>query len=232
MPRSSCHAARTAWKADARDAPATRAYTGRVLAEKLRNHDDTPVEDHTVRLRNVTWSDYQRALEIRGERPVPRLAYLKGVLELMSPSQEHEFLKSLIGQLVEVWCLERDIPFSAYGSWTLEKKDVERGVEPDECYVFGADARGAERPDLAIEVIWTSGGLDKREIYRELGVRELWFWRRGHLTAHALRAGRYEEIPGSEVLPGIDLSVLASFLDRPTASQAIREYRVAIQAGK
>jgi hypothetical protein len=77
-------------------------------------------------------------------------------------------------------------------------------------------------------VIWTSGGLDKKEIYRKLGVREVWFWRRGVLTAHALRGDVYREIAGSEVLPGIDLTELGSFLDRPTASQAIRAYRDAL----
>jgi hypothetical protein len=30
-------------------------------------------------------------------------------------------------------------------------------------------------------------------------------------------------------LPGIDLDELASFLDRPTASQAIRDYRAALR---
>jgi hypothetical protein len=39
----------------------------------------------------------------------------------------------------------------------------------------------------------------------------------------------YQEIPGSQALRGIDLAELASFLDRPTASQAIREYRAALQ---
>jgi len=202
-----------------------------MLAERIASHDDTPVGDHFVRVRNASWSDYQRFLELRAERPVPRLAFLKGVLELMSPSLEHEALKSLIGRLVEVWCLERGIEFTPYGSWTIESKEKERGVEPDECYVFGG-ALNPERPDLAIEVIWTSGGIDKREIYRALGVRELWFWRKGRLTAHVLRASGYEEITGSEVLAGIDLVELASFLDRPTASQAIREYRAALAARK
>lgn len=50
-----------------------------------------------------------------------------------------------------------EMRFSPYGSWTLEKKDVERGVEADECYVFRAVAE-PERPDLAIEVVWTLGG--------------------------------------------------------------------------
>jgi Uma2 family endonuclease len=199
-----------------------------MLSEKLTKHDDTPVDDHIVLLRNATWSDYQRMLELRGERPVPRVAYLNGVLQLMSPSREREEIKSMIGMLVEAWCLERRLEFRAFGSWTLENRKEERGVEPDECYVFG-DGVDPQQPDLAIEVIWTSGGLDKREIYRALGVRELWFWRRGTITAYALRGGRYEEIPSSLVLPKIDLAQLAPFLDRPTASKAIRDYQAALR---
>jgi hypothetical protein len=37
-------------------------------------------------------------------------------------------------------------------------------------------------------------------------------------------------VTDSELLPGIDLAELASHLDRPTASQAMRDYRAAIQA--
>ena len=192
-------------------------------------HEDTSPEDHIVLLQDAVWSDYQRVLELRGDRPVPRLAYLQGTLQLLAPSRQHEALKSLIGVLVETWCVERGLDFSPVGSWTLENKDQARGVEPDECYVFGT-LGNRERPDLAIEVIWTSGGLDKRAIYSALGVREVWFWRRGRLAAYALREDAYEQIAGSEVLPGIDLAELGGFLDRPTASQAIREYRTAIRA--
>ena len=60
----------------------------------------TPVDDVIV-LRDVGWADYQRLLEIRGEQPTPRLTYLQGVLELMTPSQPHESIKSMIGCLVE-----------------------------------------------------------------------------------------------------------------------------------
>ncbi|MFZ5472241.1 MAG: Uma2 family endonuclease [Myxococcota bacterium] len=199
-----------------------------MLTEALSTHRDAPAGDPIVLLRGATWADYQRLLELRGERRAPRLAYLEGVLELMSPSQEHEQLKSWIGRLVEVWCLEQGVEFASYGSWTLESKETERGVEPDECYVFG-NVSDRQRPDLAIEVIWTSGGLDKRDIYRKLGVRELWTWRRGRFTLWALRGDSYQEVPRSEVLPGIDLDELTQFLDRPTTSQAIRDYRAALQ---
>jgi Uma2 family endonuclease len=200
-----------------------------MLADRLRTHDDAPRDDHVVVLRNAAWPDYQRVLELRGDRAVPRLAYLEGALQIMSPSQDHEALKSRIGRLVEVWCLERGVEFSAFGSWTLESKDDERAVEPDECYVFG-DPRGVPQPHLAIEVIWTSGGLDKREIYRKLGVSELWFWRRGRIHIYVLRGDAYEERAHSEVLQGIDLAELAGFLDRPTSSRAILDYRAALQA--
>ena len=201
---------------------------GRMLAERLDEHDDTPVDDRIVVLRHATWADYQRMLELRGEVSVPRIAYLRGDLQVMTPSRLHESLKSTIGRLVEVWCLENDIDFSPYGSWTLEKKEEACGIEPDECYVFGK-VSNPERPDLAIEVIWTSGSVDKLDIYRRLGVREVWFWRRGRLTAYVLHGESYAEAGESEVLPGIDLAELARYLDRPTASQAIREYRACLE---
>lgn len=195
-----------------------------------QERDDRPQEDHIVVLHEVTWADYQRLLEIRGDRSAPRLSYLEGRLEIMSPSQPHETVKSHIGCLVEVYCLERGIEFRTLGSWTLEDKRLERGVEPDECYVFG-EPREVSRPDLAIEVVWTSGGISKLDIYRRLGVREVWFWRKARITVHRLRGEAYEEADASEELPGIDLAQLASFVDRPTTSAAMREYRGALRGG-
>jgi Uma2 family endonuclease len=131
-------------------------------------HDERPTEDHVVRLSGVCWEDYERLLAMRGDRSAPRIAYLGGEVEIMSPSQTHEGIKSIIGCLVEVYCLERDIPFSTYGSWTLQSQDWTRGAEPDECYIFGepsSSASGTERPHLTIEVVWTAGRIDKLDIY-------------------------------------------------------------------
>jgi Uma2 family endonuclease len=86
-----------------------------------------------------------------------------------------------------------------------------------------------ERPDLAIDVVWTTGGVRKLDIYATLGVAEVWFWRRGRIQIHVLDHGGYAEATASRALPGIDLAQLASFLDRPTASQAMREYRAALR---
>jgi hypothetical protein len=47
-----------------------------------------------------------------------------------------------------------------------------------------------------------------------------------------LRGTHYEAAGASEVLAGIDLEQLASFLDRPTASQAIRDYQAVLRAAE
>jgi Uma2 family endonuclease len=198
-----------------------------MLAEQLRNHDDTPTEDRIVVLQGQSFADYQRLVETRGEASVPRFAFLNGELELTTPSRPHESIAFRIGRLVEVWCDVKGIEFSGYGSWTLQNRARERGLEPDECYVFGVVAE-PERPDLAIEVVWTRGGVNKLEIYSELGVPEVWFWRRGRISVHVLEQGRYVDSPLSRLLPGIDLVQLVGFLDRPIDSQAMREYRAAL----
>ena len=202
-----------------------------MFAEELRNHDDTPVEDKIVVLHGLRWSDYQRMLEARADQPLPRFAYLEGQLEIMTPAKPHEWLTARISHLVAVWCLEMGIEFSAYGSWTLERKELECGVEPDECYVFGVEP-GATRPHLAIEVIWTTGGLRNLDIYRKLGVQEVWFWRKGRITVHALHQEQYVEGAQSSLLPGIDLERMCQYLDRATTSQAIREYRASLNPAK
>jgi Uma2 family endonuclease len=189
-----------------------------------------PREDHYVHLYGVTWADYLRLLEIRGERSTPRITYVEGTLEIMSPSRTHDEIKSYIGCLVEAWCLERGVEFTPYGSWTLTNKRDERGAEADECYVFGLEPRRKRRPDLAIEVVLTSGGIDKLDVYRKLGVREVWCWEDGRIQVYVRRGVSYAAVAASEALHGIDLVELASFLDRPTASQAIRDYRAALRA--
>lgn len=197
----------------------------------LRNHDDTPVGDQIVVLQGLSWSDYQRQLELRKDRGVPRFAYLEGQLEIMNPSQARVALTSRIAHLLAAWCLEKGVDFSAYGSWTLEDKATARGVEPDECYVFGSEP-AALRPHLAIEVVWTAGKLRKLDIYQKLGVREVWFWRNGRMIAYVLHGEQYLEAGTSSVLPGIDLVELCSYLDRGTTSHVTREYRAALNQAK
>ena len=184
--------------------------------------------DQYVLLRGVTWEDYERLLAVRGESSVPRMTYLDGELELMSPSTSHEWRKTLIARLLEAWAEESDIDLNGYGSWTVRKKPRKRGLEPDECYILGT--RKKPRPDLAIEVVISSGNLDKLDVYSGLGVPEVWFWQRDTIEIHVLRGKGYEKVARSELLPTLDFALPSRFVDHPQQTQAVREYRAALRA--
>jgi len=190
--------------------------------------EHVPTADQRIVMYGVPWARYMAQLSVRGDGPVPRVAYLEGALELMSSSQDHERIKSYLGRLVEAYALERGIDFSPYGGWTLKSAPREAGAEPDECYIIGPDQR-KDVPDLVIEVNWTSGGLDKLEIYRRLGIGEVWLWTAGRIEVYALRGDRYDRIVRSSLFPQLDMDLLTSFLGRPTALQAVRAFREALR---
>ena len=196
-------------------------------AAAFREHDDTTNADHIVVLHDVTWTDYERLIEIRGDHSAPRISYLEGEVEIMSPSKDHEQIKSYIGRLLEAWCSHRGIEFSPFGSWTLKDQKTERAAEADECYVFGAKPR--DTPQLAIEVEWTRGGINKLQIYHKLGVDEVWYWRKGVIEVFVLVQGAFARMQRSRLFPDLDLELLASMLDRETLSQALRDFKLAIE---
>lgn len=183
--------------------------------------------DQRIVTHGVPWSHFEAQLALRGDAPVPRMAYLDGALELMSPSKEHERIKSYLGSLVEAYALEKNIDLSRYGSWTLKHAPAAVGLEPDECFIMGPD-QDKPAPDLAIEVVWTRGGIDKLDIYRRLSVSEVWTWRDERIEVHVLTEDRFERVERSRLFPDLDLHLLVSLLDRPTATQAVRALRKAL----
>jgi Uma2 family endonuclease len=185
--------------------------------------------DQRVILTGMTWKDFEILLAIRGDNSGVRMAYMEGAIELMSPSINHEGVKKTVARLVEAYADELGLPLNGYGSWTLKNAFVERALEPDECYVLGSPK--GDIPELAIEVVWTSGGLNKLEIYRSLGVPEVWRWERFKgFTVHLLRDGRYETAPRSVFLPDIDLDMIERFAITENQSQAVRAFREALRA--
>jgi Uma2 family endonuclease len=188
--------------------------------------DDRATDDQIIILHGLTWADWRRLLDLRGDRPVPRMAYVDGSVELMSPSRDHERIKSILGSLIEVWAEHCGLDVVRLGSWTLEHAPG-AAVEPDECFeVLGeGDDAGRARPDLAVEVIWTSGRLSKLEAYRALGVPEVWVWRRDTLRVFVLGPDGYVEADASAVLPGLDLRRVLTLLGEPTTTAAVRALR-------
>jgi len=177
--------------------------------------------DQVITFHGVSWTEYEVMLAIRGDRAVPRIAYLKGELELMSPSRSHEWVKKSLARLLEAWATERRLPLVGLGAWTIKNAPKERGVEPDECYAL---SERHDRPDLAIEVAWTHPADAKLEIYRGLEVPEVWIWQDDAIRVHVLRSGQYAEVERSEVLPDAPLGAFARFVGQGDQAQALFDF--------
>jgi Uma2 family endonuclease len=190
-------------------------------------------EDQRIVLRAMGWQDFEALLAIRGERSGVRMYYLDGEIEFVSPTKIHENRKTTLARLLEIWAVEFDVALNGFGSWTLKNELREAGAEPDECYIVGKAIEKAS-PDLVIEVEWSRAtGLPKLEIYRRLGIREVWTLKSdGQLVVRALEKGAWVERTASKLFPKLDLVWLLSFLDIEPQSEAVRALRDALRAKK
>ncbi len=142
----------------------------------------------------------------------------------------HELDKTRLARLIETWAYERGVALEGSGSWTVKNRRKKRGAEADESYVVGPhDPDTIEAPHIAIEVIWTSGGIDKLEVWRKLGVREVWIWKEGALTFHVRDGDRYRERERSELLPELDPALLIAPMSAPSQHEAIAQLRQALR---
>ena len=186
------------------------------------------VKEQRFLLSGVTWEQYETLRSTLDESHSGlRMFYLEGMLELFMPSRDHELNKTTFGRLLEYFGLEKNIRLYGYGSTTYRNRAKERGLEPDESYAVGTQK---EIPDIAIEVIITSGLLDKLEIYRGLGVGEVWVWQEGQLLIYRLRDDQYEQIPRSEFLPELDLALLIECAAIPDQHDAVTAFRDALRS--
>ena len=139
----------------------------------------------------LTWEQF-KTLEPMLDIPGVRLSFLDGILEIQKmPGRKHETAKERIGALLETYLLEAGFDYTPTGSLTLENESRLVKCEADKSYELGTDR---ERPDLAIEVVVTRGGIDKLEAYKRLQIPEVWFWENSRVSLYALRHQPYEEI--------------------------------------
>jgi Uma2 family endonuclease len=178
-------------------------------------------DEQRILLDGVPWATYvilRDSLDSSGIR----MTYLNGWLEIMSPSLEHEVDKKQIARFLELFCLERDIPLFGYGSTTFRREDNQLGLEPDECYCRDEDK---DVPDVALEVVKTHGSFDKLDVYRGLGIREVWIFQDNAFRVLGLRGDHYELLAASEVIPEVDLALIARFVQRRDQHVALKAFR-------
>jgi Uma2 family endonuclease len=179
--------------------------------------------DQYLYLEDVDWSQYESMLAAIGDGAL-RVTYDNGRMEVMSPLPEHEREKMLLGSMVGIIAMERDIPMCAFGSMTIRRKDLAKGLEPDNCYYIQSeplvrfekkfDFKKDPAPDLAIEVDVTHRSLPKKPIYAAFGVRELWMYGITGLSFHLLDRGEYRKAKRSAAFPWLSPADLQKFPDQ------------------
>jgi Uma2 family endonuclease len=195
-------------------------------------------------LDGISWETYEQILRDLQERQI-RVTYDRGNLEMMAPLASHEEWKGRYGRLIELMCVERELEVQPLGSTTFRREDLEKGVEPDECYyVQHADVIRARLgdeidlavdppPDLAIEIDITRASIPKQPIYAALGIPELWRFDGTRLTVLQLRDGTYFATPTSGVFPFLPMDQFQQFVLRLASerqTQLLREFRNSVKS--
>jgi len=179
-----------------------------------------PSEQQFV-LDDVDWQFYESLLDRFGDRHI-FITYDRGRLELMSPSFKHDKRGRLIGLLIAVLA-ELAIPIQGGGSTTFRRKDLDKGLEPDECFyiknvdrILGKDEIDLSvdpPPDLAIEVEISRRMIERVPLYESLGVPELWRDDGEHIRVfQAGDDGHYQPANRSASFPMISLEQMDRLL--------------------
>jgi len=171
----------------------------------------------------ITWEQFKLIQRGFADSRGIRLAYYEGILEIVSTSIDHELIKTIIGALLELYFLEMEIEFFPMGQATQEKAQ-QVSLQPDESYSFGSPKK---IPDLAIEVILTSGNNEKLKKYSLLRVPEVWLWEDGILDIYHLNAQNYQHQKSSvsKILPNLDLATLQCCILNASPIEALKSFR-------
>jgi Uma2 family endonuclease len=184
----------------------------------------TTTQSELIVLTGVRWLTYKALALDLAEKPSKKLAYDQGILEIMTPLPEHEISKKLLGRVVELTTEILGLEILSLGSTTWSREDLQRGIEPDECYYILKEAlvRGKldfdlnidPPPDLAIEIDISSSSLNRLSIYAALGISEIWRFDSRNLFIYVLTGGVYQTRERSQVLPTISRAMLLELLQR------------------
>jgi Uma2 family endonuclease len=204
--------------------PDARAQQGQTSSEPGPTEEplvpNRPLRKFTFE--NVSWEYYTQtlaALDQSGQHA--RVTYDRGRMEIMTVGRRHEIIKKAIGRLLETYAGEMRIGIEGVGNVTCRRKELERGLEPDECYYVISEYRGTEDlldlennppPDLAIEVEVTRGIGTRRSIYAELGVPEVWRFNGVDVLVMSLAGSGYEPAVRSRFFPSLDIAEFSQFV--------------------
>lgn len=178
-------------------------------------------QNSQLSLPGVTWEQFELVEAAFAGIGGVRFIYFDGVLEIMTPSPDHEDYKSTIGLLLEAYMRKAGVRFYTRGSATLGSKALGGQKEPDESYNFDVKK---PIPDLVVEVIMTSGNISLLQLYQRLGVPEVWLWQDGVLDVYYLENDRYQLIDHSHFLPELNLGMLSKYINYHDQYDAVIDF--------
>lgn len=218
------------------------------MVSAIQKNNNTPsdglsaVEVPFVVLHNVSWQTYQALLADMGEHRATRLAYDRGILEIKMPSKLHEPINRLLERIITTLTEELGMNVLPLGSTTFNREQAQ-GVEPDSCfYIQNSDRVNLEDnepldlpPDLVVEVDITSSSQSRLNIYKIMGVPEIWRYNRQGFAILQLREGEYVECESSLTFPKISAQFLTALIEQGKQAKnqnvVIRELRNYLQDG-
>lgn len=183
---------------------------------------DDAVEVQFAVLRSVSWQTYQSLVTDMGEHRAARLSYYQGILEIKMPSKLHELINRLLERIVTTLTEELGLSILSLGSTTLDRAEVEQGVEPDSCfYIQNAERIDPEDelpinlpPDLVVEVDITSSSRSRLQIYKLMQVPEIWRYNRQGFSILQLHEGEYVESENSLAFSTISVELLTEAIQK------------------
>jgi Uma2 family endonuclease len=81
-----------------------------------------------------------------------------------------------------------------------------------------------------IEIIVTSGTINRKELYKPKKVPEVWFWKSNSIKIFRLNEqGEYEQVNRSGFFPDLDPALLLNYIAMPDQYDAVVEFEQVIR---
>ncbi|BAY07638.1 Uma2 family endonuclease [Calothrix sp. NIES-2098] len=194
----------------------------------------TPAESRVL-LQGISWQTFKAMLADMGNERNTRLAYEKGILEIMTPLMPHENSNRLIESFVLVLCEELGLEVKSTGSLTMTREELEHGAEPDSSYYIQNEllVRNKEHidlvldppPDLVLEVEYSKPKIDKFSLYASMGVPEFWRYNGTVLRIYTLSGNKYLEAEISPTFVPVRVKEIPNFIIESKKSGQIATMR-------
>lgn len=195
-------------------------------AESAPSVESFPSTGHIL-IRDIDWKAYRQISDALGEHHHYRLSYDGRDLELMTKSKGHGRYGSLLTRFVEVLTEELGLPIDSCGDMTCDREDLEKAIEPDNCFYIENEPRMREKeeidlsvdppPDLGIEIDLTTDSRRRLGIYAAIRVPEIWRYegRKRIVTICVLQTdGQYASVERSRTFPVVSAADLTRFVQR------------------